>query len=545
MKRGDAGMPRAVSAAVLIAAAAMAGATAGLSPALAQEVVQPLPPKEAAQLNTAMRRLATRPNDLEALLSAGQASLVLRDTNAAAGFFARAATVAPTDARVLTGVARVALAQRRPVEALRAFDQAERGGASPLTTAADRALAYDLVGDNSAAQALYRQVLAGGDDADVRQRLALSLAIAGDRTEFERVLYPLLKDEDRAAYRTRAFGLAIMGRTDEAVAIADAMMPTDLALRMAPYLRYMPRLTKAQQAAAANLGAFPAAAEIGRDTPEIAGYAAAGARIAARADTSLTPAGAPLGTAAPRRSAAAAPTPTPAPAPRRGTEVARVSQPAPTPAPAPAAAQRELPPVRTATPAPTAARLVTPAPAPAPTSAPVMVAAALPPPASAPAAVVPAPEPARPSLAEAFADLGPAPAAAAPVGSGAVDITKVKPARPAPAPAAEEAKPAPKPAAKPKPPAKPVEPSRIWVQVATGKKLDALAFDWRRFAKEAGGALDGKGPFTAKWGAANRLLAGPYPSASAANAALNRLKDKGLDGFLFTSEAGEAVTKLD
>ena len=129
---------------------------------------------------------------------------------------------------------------------------------------------------------LYRSILAVGDSAEVRRRFALSLAITGNRSEFERMLYPLLRDEDRAAFRTRAFGLAILGLSDDAVEIADAMMSTDLALRMAPYLRYMPRLTKAQQAAAGNLGAFPAATEIGRDPPEIAGYAAAGARIAAR-----------------------------------------------------------------------------------------------------------------------------------------------------------------------------------------------------------------------------------------------------------------------
>ncbi|HEU4821068.1 MAG TPA: tetratricopeptide repeat protein, partial [Qipengyuania sp.] len=232
---------------------------ASFAPLRAQEVVQALPPREAAELNAALRRLAARPTDLDALVSAGEASLVLNDAGAASGFFARAAAVAPTDRRVLLGQARVALAQQRPVAALQGFAQAEKAGVRSLEMAADRALAYDLVGDNAAAQALYRSVLAADDDnSEVRRRLALSLAISGNRSEFERVLYPMLRDEDRAAYRTRAFGLAVLGRPDDAVAIADAMMPTDLALRMAPYLRYMPRLTKAQQAAAGNLGAFPA-----------------------------------------------------------------------------------------------------------------------------------------------------------------------------------------------------------------------------------------------------------------------------------------------
>src|SRR5690349_15965298 len=64
----------------------------------AQEVVQALPPPEAGQLSDALRRLASRPADLDALLSAGNASLALHDAGAAAGFFARASVVAPTDA---------------------------------------------------------------------------------------------------------------------------------------------------------------------------------------------------------------------------------------------------------------------------------------------------------------------------------------------------------------------------------------------------------------------------------------------------------------
>ena len=333
--------------AVLLASAlaAVLGAGMPLASLRAQEVVQALPPREAAQLNAALRRLATRPTDLDALVSAGNASLALNDPAAAQGFFARAATAAPSDSRVLLGLARVALEERRPVQALQGFAQAETAGVRPLDMAADRALAYDLVGDNATAQGIYRSVLAVGDSAEIRRRLAISLAISGNRTEFERILYPLLKDEDRAAFRTRAFGLAIMGRTDDAVGIADAMMPTDLALRMAPYLRYMPRLTKAQQAAAANLGAFPAATDIGRDTADIAGYTAAGARIAARADTSLTPTGAPMGARAQQGGASAASSV------RRRPDRESETKAVPTQAPVTRVAQAELPPARN-TPAP-------------------------------------------------------------------------------------------------------------------------------------------------------------------------------------------------
>lgn len=508
------------------ALAALAGAALGAAPLHAQEVVQALPPREAGQLNAALRALAARPADLDALLNAGNASLALRDIGAAAGFFSRAARVAPGDSRVLLGTARVALAQRRPVEALQGFSMAETAGVRPLEMAADRALAYDLVGDNTAAQTLYKSVLARGDSAEVRRRLALSYAIGGNRQEFERTLFPLLRDEDRSAFRTRAFGLAILGQPDAAVEIADAMMSTDLALRMAPYLRYMPRLTKAQQAAAGNLGAFPAATEIGRDSADIAGYAGAGARIAASANTSLTPAGAPLG---PRAQPAA---PGGTSVRRRPDAVAIV----PASAPAPATVRQA-----------TAAAPTRPmAQQPVQTAPPVVVAARIPA-ATPPSSPAPALAPARPDLSDAFAEFGTTPSATVAV-AGAVDIARVMPARQAAAPTRPTvvAKPPvakPKPEAK-KPPAKPAEPAREWIQVGVGRNTAAFAFDWKRLAKQAGGALDGKGPWAVKYGATNRMLAGPFPTEAAARAALKRLKDKDIDALPFSSDAGEKVTKI-
>src|SRR5690606_11048454 len=75
------------------------------------------------------------------------------------------------------------------------------------------------------------------------------------------------------------------------------ILPENLAESMAPYLRYMPQLTRAQQASAANLGNFPRASEIGRDDPRFAQYAAAAARspTVAAADAGLVPKGEPLG----------------------------------------------------------------------------------------------------------------------------------------------------------------------------------------------------------------------------------------------------------
>ena len=94
------------------------------------------------------------------------------------------------------------------------------------------------------------------------------------------------------------------------------------------------------------------------------------------------------------------------------------------------------------------------------------------------------------------------------------------------------------------PPPAPVQPSRHWVQVATGKDIAALGFDWRRISRNADGELAGKNAFTAPWGEANRLLAGPYKSAAEAREAVTRLKAAGVDSFAFTSAAGEEVTAL-
>src|SRR5690606_24671301 len=106
----------------------------------------------------------------------------------------------------------------------------------------------------------YRLALSLGESAVVSRRLAISQAIAGDQRASEATLLPMLQRSDLAAYRARAFALAILGKAEEAVSIAETMLPERLSSRMAPYLRYMPHLTRPQQAAAANLGAFPRAA---------------------------------------------------------------------------------------------------------------------------------------------------------------------------------------------------------------------------------------------------------------------------------------------
>jgi len=562
----------------------------GAASAQSYAVVQPLPPPASADLSAALQRLARSPADFDALIAAGRASLAMGDIDAATGFFGRADAVRPGDPRVKAGLASANLKSDRPIEALQLFDQAQAAGAAPVTLAADRGLAFDLVGDNASAQAQYRLALTQGPDAEISRRLGLSLAISGDKKGFEATLLPLLQRRDFAAYRARAFGLAILGQQDEAVSIVEAVMPRDLASRITPYLSYMPKLTRAQQAAAGNLGAFPRAAQIGRDDPRFAQYAGASTSAPLGSADRLAPAGQPLGpkaqtvtsrkpTAADRKrqrdeekrlaalaeqqrkaalAAAKKPPVTITRAELPPTQVVRPSAPPPSPPPA-VVQQVTLP----APPPPPPPSPPPPSPPPPP-SAPAIqlpvqqqpvVVAQLPPSTAAPSISLPEVQAAPPvviaptpspdedvSVADAFADLTNASGARAPA-AGAVDITAIKPKREAAEPPPPVAKPkAPPPP--PPPPPKPKVPSRMWVQVATGKDVKALAFDWRKFGKKAPALLGKRDAYTAKWGETRRLVTGPFDSAKAANAFVADLKKAGIDAFTFTSDAGEEVAPL-
>lgn len=521
----------------------------------ARAVVQPLPPPEASQLANALQRLSANPRDLEALIAAGKASLKLDDIDAALGFFARADEIAPDNAGTKAGLAVAMVKEENPFDALRLFDEAERAGASLTDVASERALAYDLVGDNVRAQALYRAVLARGENAETSRRLAVSLAISGDEAGMERVLLPMLQRRDLAAYRARAFSLAILGKVDEAMTISDAVMPKPMAAKIGPYLRYMPQLTPAQQAAAANLGNFPRTADIGHDDPRIALHAGAlGEAVPVRtADARLVPTGAPLGSAVSKQ---------PSKPQKLDVEGGRAvvsykpqePEPAPEPAPAPAPAVPPPTPEPQAQPPSTQVALAAPTPAPSPvpaqasepafdlaqvqgsSNAPVAVAVApssAPEPAlSEPAPPEPAPEP-RPDVAIAFADFQKALSPSAPA-AGAVDLAKIK------VPRERLVKEEPKPAK----PAPLKEPARQWVQVATGKDRARLAFDWRRISRDSKSLLKDSKGFFARWGETNRLLTGPFKTEAAAKTFVSKLDQAGVDAFTFSSEVGEEVTPI-
>jgi Flp pilus assembly protein TadD len=501
--------PRCLALPLLLAACAVAFPAAAQE-VVSREVVQPLPSEAVQRLNRSLVALAKAPRDLDALVEAGTAAMGVDDLEAAVGFFGRASQIDPNHPRVALGLGAVYLRSGRPAEAIPQFDRARAAGVPDREVLTDQALAFDLVGDQISAQAAYARAIdldPGNDEA--RRRLAISHAIGGNRARFEEGLRPLLDKRDMAAFRARAFGLAILGDQERAAAIVDQVMPRDLSQRIIPYLAYMPRLTAGQQAAAANLGIFPRAADIGRDDPRLARLA-----TEATVDSRLEPAGAPMGV----RPMAPAPAPTPAPPPPPvpvlvSVPVAAVTPPLPpSPTSAPATA-----PVAAPVPRPEVTTFAAPA---APAAAPV-------------AAPLPAAAPARPlRVADAFADFGDDALPDAKVSGDAVDLERITIKREAPPPP-------PKP--KPKEPAKPVHPSRVWVQLATGKNVDALGFDWRRLSRSGGDLLARLKPHTTPWGEAHRLLAGPIDSREKAQALVRELKTKGLESFLYVSPEGEEI----
>ncbi|HZC37569.1 MAG TPA: hypothetical protein VE221_02710 [Sphingomicrobium sp.] len=227
-----------------------------MSTASAQGSYSPYNESAASALARYVRTLASDPKDFDALIGAGRAALDLGDTQAAAGFFARADDVNPRSPLPQAGMGAVSAANGNAQGALPYFKRAQQLGAELPAIGCDLGLAYDLLGKQSAAQADYRAALSGPDADEARRRLALSLAISGDKDEALATLSPLMAQRDVAARRTRAFVLALTGDSNGAMIAADAAMPGSWA-RVGPFLQRLPTLQPGQKAAAVNLGIFP------------------------------------------------------------------------------------------------------------------------------------------------------------------------------------------------------------------------------------------------------------------------------------------------
>ena len=248
------GLSRISFAGALFACAA--GVAVVAAPASAQGSYSPYNETASAALARYVRALADDPKDFNSLIGAGRAALELGDAQAAAGFFARADAVNPRSPQPQAGMGAVQVANGDAKAAMPYFTRAQQLGATQTVLGCDRGLAYDLMGQQSKAQADYRAALSSADSDEARRRLALSLAISGDKAGALAALAPLSAKGDSAVPRVRAFVLALAGDSKSAMTAIDAAMPGSWA-RVSPFLQRLPSLPAGAKAAAVNLGIFP------------------------------------------------------------------------------------------------------------------------------------------------------------------------------------------------------------------------------------------------------------------------------------------------
>ena len=251
---------RVIVPALLASAALLLASVPAATPA--QEVVQPLPgTTDADRLAEQMRALAANPRDLNALVAAADLSLSLGDLSGAASLYARAEKVLPNDPRIKAGEGAILVRSERPGEALRYFAQAEAAGYDVRRYAGDRGLAYDLIGQPERAQRDYRLAMQAGANDEVIQRYALSLGIVGQRDAALQLLDPLVRKQDRSAWRTRAFVLAMTGDQPGAEKIVTTMLPQGMAQGLLPFFQRLPALSPADRAFAVHFGEVHASPE--------------------------------------------------------------------------------------------------------------------------------------------------------------------------------------------------------------------------------------------------------------------------------------------
>ena len=595
----------------LLASGAVVGAIAAPAPAAAQTppgaVVQPLGPDSGAELRRHLNTLADNPRSLSALTGAGRAALDAGDAQAAFSFFARADEISPRDARVKAGMATALVQLEQPQAALRLFGEAAGLGAPEGEIAGDRGLAYDMLGDPRRAQQDYTLALRQRENAEIRRRLALSLAISGQRDAALRLIDDQLRRSDRAARRTQAFVLALTGDVTGANRAAQAAMPAGTAQAMAPFLARLAGLSPGQKAMAVHFGHFPsdgrAMASSADTRPDPGALALAGGGAPQPAPPRAQPSQVPEPVSrAPRRR----PGPGEASAERIGSE-ARPSLPSRRreSEPAPASQQRQPvqvaqletrraePPAAQPQPRPQPSQpspnrfQAAPEPAPARIDPPVAEPAQPPPvpttttgAAQQPSSIVtttipPSQEPPQPvsqpaettrpgfSLSPQGAQPTvpprsepPPTAASTPLADIASVVNSLReepvpatapPRRPAPTPAPTQ-RPAQTAANATRPRARaaqPANPSRHWVQIAGGADRTSLPREFARLRALAPQQLGNRAAYTAPLRATNRLLVGPFPSTEDAQLFVNALAQRNVAAFAWTSPAGQEIERLE
>jgi Flp pilus assembly protein TadD len=576
---------------------ALLGAAALLAPAAraAQPAYGNYPETPGDALSRNLKLIAESPHNVGAMLGAGKAALELGDAQAALTFFARAEQDAPRDGWVKKWMGSALVQLEQPAAALKFFRDAASLGVPDASLAGDRGLAWDISGDPRRAQRDYRVALSAGSDPEITRRLALSLAISGEREPALRLLENQLMERDRAAIRTRALVLALTGDWQGAGRAVETAMPGPQAAALEPFLSRLPSLSLADRALAVHLGHFPGT---GRNAAPATTYAQNGYGGGLPAGYTPTPSYSPpaasrqdryasldaispdesrpaFGTPQTRESVstearripggqaqAAAPRPAPSRRPDAQDYAPSRSQwswshgelaPAVRIATRTASAQGVRPPQPAAhRPEPPTVRIDRP---PEPRPGPVEIADAEPvtaPPVTLPATRAPAPPPEQVEPAAARPASVPAPRSRLAEVAAALDrideVQRERNVRSAPVPAAttrssalhsRAAAPAPKPKKAP-----PADPARHWVQIAGGADRGKLPREFARLKDKAPKLFAGRALWTATANATNRLLVGPFDSSDEAQDFVNRLAKADLGGFAWNSEAGQKIEKL-
>lgn len=249
-------MPFRRGLALLAAGAALWTMPAGAQTAQPYGAQMPHRENPGEALSRHLRALSEQPKSLGALMGAGQAALELGDANAAITFFARAEEINPRDARIKAGYGSAFVKLEQPQGAIKFFNEAVRSGIAESEIAADRGLAYDMIGDSRRAQRDYQLALRARRDDEIERRLALSLAISGDRDEALAAIDGQLRRQERAAWRTRAFILALNGDAAGATSTAASVIPAQ-AESLRPFFAQLSGLNPSQKAMAVHFGRFP------------------------------------------------------------------------------------------------------------------------------------------------------------------------------------------------------------------------------------------------------------------------------------------------
>jgi len=580
-------------ATVLCAAAFGAMPTVGRAQALSSQL-DLRSTDSGATLSRAMSRLAENPRDLEALLTAGEAALKLDDPRSAVGFFGRADDLSPKNGRAKAGLGRSMLQLDQVVDGLRLMEEAASLGYSDASLYTDRGLARDLSGNQAGAQQDYQAALQLDPKNElIIRRYAVSLGISGQLEVADAKLKPLLYNSDRAAWRDRAFILAMNGHTKDALDITSRVMPRALADAIKPYIERMAMLKPGQKAAAVHMGQFPpglvnmrvtsTAVPVQAIAPVVsaadAGRSRKGRRSAraeqpvrmAQQDQSAIRASSPstrqrttqqsVKQQAPERSEQVQPTPSQPmvqPTPSRSiatparAETAR-REPAASVRPAPVqqvAAARPLP-------AESASRAVQGPPTPDDLRSAQTAAspAAQSQPAAAVSSIPSAPLQSSRSLADIMAELKvPEDEQRSSVAAvNLADVATLQAARrkadqaatraAAKKKAEDDAKAKAKVAAEAEKKRLAANPARYWLQIGVGRNKSALGFTLKAMKKDhsAIGKYDG---WSAAWGATNRLVVGPFSNLDKAKAAATDLKKSGSDAFVWRSDAGEELERV-